>query len=55
MFKKQTDEIKTEIRSLVEEGKVLSIGILAIGCLTVGYILGCITTGAMCRTITSIR
>ena len=55
MFRKQTDDIKNEIHSLVENGKVISIGIFAISCLTVGYILGCVTTGAMCRTLTSIR
>ena len=59
MFKKHTEElkkdIKEEINTLVENGKVVSIGVLAVSCLTVGYILGSITTGAMCRTLTSIR
>lgn len=59
MFGKQTkeikDDIKSEIRSLVQDGKMMSFGVLAVGCLTVGYILGSITTGAMCRTLTSIR
>lgn len=48
-------DIKEEINNLVNDGKVLSIGILAVGCLTVGYILGCVTTGAMCRTLIRIR
>lgn len=59
LFKKQTEEVTNEIKeqvnTLVEDGKVLSIGILAIGCLTVGYILGCVTTGAMCRTLTEVH
>ena len=44
-------DIKDQINSLVEDGRVWSIGLLAAGCLTVGYILGALTTGAMCRTM----
>ena len=55
MFRKHTDEIKKEVDNLVENGKVLSVGILAVTCLTVGYIMGAITTGAMCRTIAVVR
>lgn len=59
IFRKETEEVKNGIKeqvdSLVEDGKVLSIGILAIACLTVGYILGSLTTGAMCRTLTTIK
>jgi len=59
MFKKQKDEIKNDIKEeiseLMESGKVVSIGIMAISCLTVGYILGSITTGAMYRTIIKIN
>ena len=59
IFNKQKEiikkDIKEEINNLVNDGKVISIGILAVGCLTVGYILGCVTTGAMCRTLVSIR
>ena len=58
MFKRQTDEIKQDIREqvdeLVENGRVLSIGILAISCLTVWYIIGSVTTGAMCKAIVRI-
>ena len=56
---KQTNEIKkdikTEINNLVENGKVVSLGILAVGCLTVGYILGAITTGAMYRVLVEVN
>lgn len=59
MFKKQKDEIKNDIKEeiseLMESGKVVSIGIMAISCLTVGYILGSITTGAMYRTMISVK
>lgn len=59
MFKKQKDEIKKDIKEeiseLMESGKVVSIGIMAISCLTVGYILGSITTGAMYRTIIKVN
>lgn len=59
MFKKQKDEIKNDIKEeiseLMESGKVVSIGIMAISCLTVGYILGSITTGAMYRTIIKVN
>lgn len=55
MFKKQTEDIKKEVNNLVENGRVLSIGVLAVTCLTVGYIMGAITTGAMCRTVAVIR
>ena len=58
MFNKQKEElkkdIKQEISELMNNGKVLSIGIMAIGCLTVGYILGSITTGAMYRTMVTV-
>lgn len=56
LFAKQKEElkkgIKEEISELMENGKVVSIGIMAVSCLTVGYILGSITTGAMYRAIT---
>lgn len=59
MFKKQKDEIKKDIKEeiseLMESGKVVSIGIMAISCLTVGYILGSITTGVMYRTMISVK
>lgn len=59
MFKKQKDEIKNDIKEeiseLMESGKVVSLGIMAISCLTVGYILGSITTGAMYRTIIRVN
>lgn len=55
MFKKQAEEIKKEVGSLVENGRVWSIGVLAVTCLTVGYILGSVTTGAMCRTLIDFR
>ncbi len=59
MFKKQKDEIKNDIKEeiseLMESGKVVSLGIMAISCLTVGYILGSITTGAMYRTIIKVN
>lgn len=58
MFNKQKEEfkkdIKQEISELMNNGKVLSIGIMAIGCLTVGYILGSITTVAMYRTMVTV-
>lgn len=58
MFKKQKDEIKNDIKEeiseLMESGKVVSLGIMAISCLTVGYILGSITTGAMYRTMITV-
>lgn len=50
-FNKQKDEIKKEVQELVNEGKLLSLGVLAVGCLTVGYILGSVTTGSMCRVL----
>lgn len=57
-FKKQTDELKKdiheEVQELVDNGKVLSIGILAISCLTIGYALGSITTGLMCKTVSKV-
>ena len=55
MFKRHTEEIRKEVDSLVENGKVWSVGVLAVTCLTVGYILGSVTTGAMCRTLTDFR
>lgn len=59
MFKKQKDEIKNDIKEeiseLMESGKVVSLGIMAISCLTVGYILGSITTGAMYRTMITVN
>lgn len=55
MFNKQKEEIKKEISELVENGKVVSIGIMAVGCLTIGYILGSITTGAMYRTMLAVH
>lgn len=59
MFKKQKDEIKNDIKEeiseLMESGKVVSLGIMAISCLTVGYILGSITTGAMYRTMIKVN
>lgn len=50
-FNKQKDEIKKEVQELVNEGKLLSLGVLAVSCLTVGYILGSVTTGSMCRVL----
>ncbi len=55
MFGKQKEEIKATIKDqvseLVNNGKVLSIGIMVVCSLTVGYILGSITTGAMDRAL----
>lgn len=55
MFNKQKDEIKTtvkeEVSEIVNSGKVLSIGIMILCSLTVGYILGSVTTGAMDRAL----
>ena len=55
MFKWHTEEIKKEVDNLVENGKVLSIGILAVTCLTVGYVMGSVTTAAMYKAIGCIR
>lgn len=55
MFKKHTEEIKKEVDDLVESGKVLSIGVLAVSCLTIGYILGSVTTGTMWKTMIRVR
>lgn len=62
-FNKETSEkidetkkdIKEEIQKLMDSGQAVSIGILVASCLTVGYILGSITTGAMYRTMEIIR
>lgn len=48
-------DIKEEIHNLMESGQAVSIGILVAGCLTVGYILGSITTGAMYRTMVNMK
>lgn len=59
MFNKQKEElkkdIKQEISELMNNGKVLSIGIMAVGCLTVGYILGSVTVSAMYRTMLEVN
>lgn len=59
MFNKQKEEfkkdIKQEISELMNNGKVLSIGIMAVGCLTVGYILGSVTASAMYRTMLEVN
>lgn len=59
MFNKQKEEfkkdIKQEISELMNNGKVLSIGIMAVGCLTVGYILGSVTASAMYRTMIEVN
>lgn len=58
-FNKQKEEIKKdikeEIHGLMEDGKVVSIGIMVVGCLSVGYVLGSITTAAMYRTMLEIN
>ena len=55
LFTKQKEEfkkdIKEELSELMENGKVVSIGIMAVSCLTVGYILGSATTSALYRAI----
>lgn len=54
-FNKQKDEIKKEVQELVNEGKLLSLGVLAVSCLTVGYILGSVTTGVMCQVLVKVK
>ncbi len=44
-------DIKEQIQDLIDNGQVLSIGILSVTCLTVGYILGSITTSSAYRTL----
>jgi len=44
-------DIKQEISSLVEDGRVWSIGLLSVACLTIGYILGAVTTSSMNKTM----
>lgn len=48
-------DIKEQIHNLMESGQAVSVGILVAGCLTVGYILGAVTTGAMYRTMEVVR
>ena len=55
MFKKHTEEIKKEVDDLINNGRVLSIGILAVTCLTVGYIIGSVTTASIYRTVALSR
>ena len=55
MFGKKKDELKEEIRNFLDETKLVSLAIVGVGCLTVGYILGSVTTGAMCRTIVTLK
>lgn len=45
------NDIKEQVNNLVEDGRVWSIGVLAVTCLTVGYILGSVTTSSAYRTI----
>ena len=55
MFGKKKEEIKEEIKDVLEQTKLVSLAIVGVGCLTVGYILGSITTGAMCRTMMRVK
>lgn len=56
---KQKEELKKDIREeidgLVEDGRIVSLGILAVSCLTIGYMLGSITTGAMYRVLVELK
>lgn len=44
-------DIKEELHELVQNGRVWSIGVLAVSCLTIGYVLGSVTTSSAYRTI----
>lgn len=47
-------DIKEEIKNLIDNGQVLAIGVLSVACLSIGYILGSITTGAMCKAVSKV-
>ena len=44
-------DIKDQLDELVKDGRVWSIGVLAVTCLTVGYVLGAVTTSSAYRTL----
>lgn len=58
MFGKKIEETKvqfsTNLREIIQESKLIAVCVIGATCLTAGYILGAVTTGAMCRTLSNV-